>query len=238
MSASERLEDARAALDDGEELLVGDDDEGVDLLAQALDALLGRLRARRALELERPRDHADRERADLVLGDLGDHRRGAGARAAALAGRDEHHVGALERLLDLVARFVGGSEADVGIRAGAQALGQLVTDVQLDVGVAHLQRLRVGVGRDELDSAQAGVDHPVDGVGASAADSDDLDDCQVAAALHELSDPLASVELLGLCDVQRFAHVTGKSCVGQSFARSVADRRTLSLDLAGVSIIG
>jgi hypothetical protein len=32
---------------------------------------------------------------------LGDHRRGAGARAAAHAGGDEHHVGAVEVLADL-----------------------------------------------------------------------------------------------------------------------------------------
>ena len=56
-----------------------------------------------ALELERARDDADGQRADLLLGDLGDDRRGAGAGAAALAGGDEDHVRALERLLDLVA---------------------------------------------------------------------------------------------------------------------------------------
>ena len=57
-----------------------------------------------------------------------------------------------------------------------------MADVELDVGVAHLQRLGVGVRRDELDAAQAGVDHAVDGVGAAAADADDLDHCEVAAA--------------------------------------------------------
>ena len=50
---AERLEDRRAALDDRQQLLVGDDDERVDDLAQALDALLGLAHALRALELER-----------------------------------------------------------------------------------------------------------------------------------------------------------------------------------------
>ena len=127
-------------------------------------------------------DDADGQRADLVLGDLGDDRRGAGAGAAALARGDEHHVRALERLLDVVARLGGRAEADLRVGAGAQALGQVVADVQLDVGVAHLQRLGVGVGGDELDPAQARVDHPVDGVGTAAADADDLDDREIASA--------------------------------------------------------
>ena len=159
------------------------------MLAQALDALLGLARALRALEVERPRDDADRQRADLVLGDLGDDRRGAGAGAAALAGGDEDHVRALERLLDLVARLGGRAVADLGVGAGAEALGELVADVELDVGVAHLERLGVRVDGDELDAAQACVDHAVDGIGSAAADADDLDDCEVAAAVHVASRP-------------------------------------------------
>ena len=80
-------------------------------------------RALRALELERPRDDADGQRADLVLGDLGDHGRGAGAGAAALAGGDEDHVGALQRLLDLVAALVRRRRSPTsGFGAGAEAL--------------------------------------------------------------------------------------------------------------------
>ena len=150
------------------------------------DALLGLARALAALELERLRDDADGQRADLVLGDLGDDGRGAGAGAAALAGGDEDHVGALQRLLDVVARLGGRAEADLGVRAGAQALRQVVADVELDVGVRHLQRLGVRVGRDELHAAQTRVDHAVDRVRTAAADADDLDDREIAAAgFHE-----------------------------------------------------
>jgi hypothetical protein len=69
---AERLEDRGAALHDRQELLVRDDDERVHDLAQALDALVGLAHPLRALELERLGDHADGERADLVLGDLRD----------------------------------------------------------------------------------------------------------------------------------------------------------------------
>ena len=71
----------------------------------------------------------------------------------------------------------GGALADLRVGARAQALGELVADVQLDVGVRHLERLVVGVAGDELDARETGVDHPVHGIGSPAADTDDLDDC-------------------------------------------------------------
>ena len=112
---------------------------------------------------------------------LGDDRRAAGARAAALAGGDEDHVGALERLLQLVPALLRGGQADGRVGAGAEAAGRLRADVDLHVGVAHQQRLRVGVDGDELDPGETRVDHPVDGVRAAAADADDLDHREVVA---------------------------------------------------------
>jgi hypothetical protein len=41
------------------------------------------------------------------------------------------------------------------------------------------ERLGVGVDGDELDAAEAELDHPVDGVHAATADTDDLDDGEV-----------------------------------------------------------
>ena len=139
-----------------------------------------------ALELERLGDDADGQRADLLLGDLGDHRGRPGAGAAALAGGDEHHVGALQRLLDVVARLGRGAAADLGVRAGAEALGEVVADRKLDVGVAGLERLDVGVDRDELDALEARVDHPRNGVRAAAAGADDLDYCEIRRLDHFL----------------------------------------------------
>ena len=117
--------------------------------------------------------------APWFLAMLGDDRRGAGAGAAALARGDEHHVGALEHLFDLVGVGLGGGLADLGVAAGAETPGELPADVELHVGVAHEQRLRVGVDRDELDALQPGVDHAVDGVDATTADTDDLDHREV-----------------------------------------------------------
>ncbi len=133
--------------------------------------LLGALAA---LEGERPRDDADRQRSQLA-GSLRDDRRAARPGAAALARGDEDHVRALERLLDLVAALERRGLADLGIRAGAEAARRGGADMELHVGVAHEQRLRVGVHRDELDALQACVDHAVDRVRSSAADADDFD---------------------------------------------------------------
>ena len=76
-------------------------------------------------------------------------------------------------------RLLRGGLADGRIGAGAETARRGGADVDLHVGVAHHQRLRVGVDRDELDSREAGVDHAVDGVRAAAAGADDLDHCEV-----------------------------------------------------------
>src|SRR5215207_5657928 len=57
--------------------------------------------------------------------------------------------------------------------------GQVATDVELDVGVAHQQGLGVGVHRDELHAAQPSFDHAVDRIDAAAADPHNLDDGQI-----------------------------------------------------------
>ena len=142
------------------------------------DALVGLGRAALALERERPGHHTDGQRAERP-GDPGDDRRAAGAGAAALARGDEHHVGALERRLRCLERGPRRLPALVRVGTCAEPTGQVTTDVELDVGVAHQQRLGVGVDRDELHASQAGLDHAVDGVDAATADADDLDDGQV-----------------------------------------------------------
>ena len=71
-ASREGLEDGWPALDDLEQLLVRNGDQGVDLVAQLRDALLGLAHPLLALELEGLGDRADGEGTDLLLGDLGD----------------------------------------------------------------------------------------------------------------------------------------------------------------------
>ena len=134
--------------------------------------------------------------APTGLGDLGHHRGGTRAGPAALAGGDEDHVGTLERLFDLAPVLLGRLATDLGVAPGPEPPGELATDVELQVGVAHEQRLGVGVHGDELDALQTGLDHAVHRVDAAAADAHDLDDSEVAALRwtgHRLSSTLPGV---------------------------------------------
>src|SRR5205823_69531 len=98
----------------------------------------------RSFEGERLGDDPDRERADLAR-HARDHRRGAGPRTAARAGRDEHHVRSLEAGLDLVVGVEGGLAPERRIRARAEPARHIAADVLRDVRTRLLERLEVGV---------------------------------------------------------------------------------------------
>ena len=102
----------------------------------------------------------------------GDHRRGAGAGAAAHARGDEHHVRAGEMIANLVDHFLCGGAADVGLRAGAKALGDLHTHLDDALGLRYGERLCIGIRHDEIDALETGADHVVDGIAAGPADSE------------------------------------------------------------------
>ena len=124
--------------------------------------------------------------------------RAAGAGPAALASGDEDHVGALEDLLDLLAVILGGLAADVRVGARAQAAGELPADVELDVGVTHQQGLRIGIDRDELNALESLVDHPVHGIDAAPADTDDLNDRQIVLRCCHEEEPFRSSASMGI----------------------------------------
>jgi hypothetical protein len=98
---------------------------------------------------------------------------------AALAGGDEDHVGAAQRLLDLGPVLLGRLPPDLRVGTGTEAAGQLPTEVEPQVGVAEQERLSVRVHGEELDALEPGVDHAVDRVAATPADADDLDHGEV-----------------------------------------------------------
>ena len=164
------------------DLLVGDkfqpvirnDDQRVDLVGQIRNAHLGLTHPVRTLKFERLRHNADGQNA-LVMRDLRNDRRRAGARAAAHTGGDEHHIGPVESLGDDVLGFLGGFLADLGLGACAHAAGQLFADLDFIFTLGLVEILLIGVDRDELHAADAAADHAVDDVVACAADADDLD---------------------------------------------------------------
>ena len=174
VGVAEGIDDRGAALHGAEQAVVRDGDDRIGGLAQAVHAVSRLLAAFVTLEGEGQRDDGHGQGTDLA-GDRGDDRRAAGAGAAAFSGGDEHQVRAPQGLLELVARVFCGAAADLCVGAAAQPMRELLADVDLDVGVADGQRLHVRVDGDELDPADARIDHAVDGIGAGAADADHLD---------------------------------------------------------------
>ena len=146
-------------------------DQRIDAFLQLGDAVFGDPHAALALEMERLGDDADGEDADFARRARDDRRR-AGAGAAAHAGGDEDHVRAGEVIADLVDHFLRRGAADLGLRAGAEPLGHLHAHLDDALGLRHGERLRVGVGHDEIDALETGGDHVVDGIAAGAADAE------------------------------------------------------------------
>lgn len=123
VGAAERVEHRDGAVADRQQPVVGDDDEGVDLLAEVADAGLGLVGATTALEGERARDDTDRQGTE-PLGDARDDRGASGAGATTLTRGDEDHVGPLEDLFDLLGVVLGGLLADLGVGACAETAGE------------------------------------------------------------------------------------------------------------------
>ena len=99
--------------------------------------------------MERLGHHADGQDPRFARG-LGDDGGGAGAGAAAHAGGDEHHVRAHEIFADLLHHLLGSGAADLGLRAGAEPLGDLHAHLHDAFRLRRGERLGVGIGDDEV----------------------------------------------------------------------------------------
>ncbi len=173
--------------------LIGNDDQGVHHLSQFGDSRLRLAVALFPLKLEGFRHDRHGQRADFS-GDFRRDRRASGSRASAEARGDEDHIGSLEVFAQRLPGFEGRLPADVGVRTGAQPLGGFGAQLDLDRRGGCLQRLRIGVGRDEIDPPQVVGDHRVDRISARAADADHLDRCRAHQTLirqfeHNASPP-------------------------------------------------
>jgi hypothetical protein len=99
---------------------------------------------------------------------------GVVASATVHAGSDEDHLGVAENVLDVLPRLIGGGAALLRVAASAEALGDPLAYADAVSRVAASESLRVGVDADEVDSADAGFDHAVDGVAAATSNADDF----------------------------------------------------------------
>src|SRR5690606_15288912 len=92
-------------------------------------------------------------------------------RPAPHAGGDEDEVGAEECLAYLVATLFQGGAPDLGPGARPQTARQLPPDLDLGAALVSLQCLGIRVDRDELDTTEVLVDHPIYRVAAPAPDT-------------------------------------------------------------------
>src|SRR5262249_26482839 len=83
--------------------------------------------------------------------------------------------GAGQQVADAVAVLERGVAAAIGVGAAAEPARDVRAELDAQRRQAVLERLRVGVGRAELDARQSRADHRVDRVAAPAADADHLD---------------------------------------------------------------
>ncbi len=182
---AERVEETGAALDGFHQAFVGDHDDGVDGANQFLQGLFRLQHAALAFESKRLRDNRDAQSAEFA-GERSYYGRSAAAGASAEAGGDENHVRAFERFNNFVSVFEGSFAADLGIRARAEPFGEFRAELQLHGSLRELERLQVGIGRDEFDAFDFGADHAVNCVASAAAHADDfnLRGLQLLAEAH------------------------------------------------------
>ena len=77
---------------------------------------------------------------------------------------------AVQLLADRLDGLFRCSAPDVGLRAGAKAAGHLPAHLNDAPGLRTGERLGIGIGDDEVDAFEPGLDHVVDGIAAGAAD--------------------------------------------------------------------
>ena len=161
------------------------------MLGQPGDAFLGLALPFATLEAEGLGHDAHGEGA-AFLGHLGHDRRGAGAGAAAHAGGNEHQVGPLQGLQQVVARFLGGLLADHRISPSPETASELLTQLDALLRRRLQQGLGIRVEHPVAHPLKIRLDHAVHGIAAPSPHTDHLDPGRLAgndaiAARHGLA---------------------------------------------------
>ncbi len=182
----ERFPQRRIFAGDREQALIGNRDQRVDGVLQLAQSFFSLSHAAAALELKRLGHDADGQRAEFAR-DARNHWRRAGSGATAHSGGDEHHLGFRQHFADALFVFERGLASDFRIAAGAASARNLGANLHAHRRVVILQRLDVGIDGDEIDVAQAHIDHVVDRIAAASASADYLDPRTRVGITHQLN---------------------------------------------------
>ena len=145
----------------------------INVFLQVGYAVYGVVHPYLAFKTERLGDHAYRQYAQFLCA-CGNYRRGASAGAAAHARGYEHKVAVLNGFGYGFAAFFRRLAAHFGIRSRAQSLRGLFANLNLLPCAGMIERLLIGIYRNELHSLQAVLYHAVHGVVARAAHANHL----------------------------------------------------------------
>ena len=143
------------------------------MLRQLRNALLSLRHAAAAFKMERLCNDADGENPHL-LGKLCNHRRSAGAGAAAHACGDKNHIRAFERIRDHIMAFLRRALTHLRVRSSALAMGRFLADLDFMGSLGVIEHLPVRIHGDKFHTLYTGANHTVHGVAAASAYADDL----------------------------------------------------------------
>ena len=112
-----------------EQILVGDDDQRIDISLQFFDARIGLAHPNRAFKIKRLGDNANSKNTAFARR-FCDHGSRASAGAAAHARGDEHHMAVGQFRQDIIKAFLRGNAANFRLRPCAKAFGLLPAQLQ------------------------------------------------------------------------------------------------------------
>ena len=177
----ERVDHGDAAIEDLQQAVVGDCDQRVDVGLQHVDARIGLGATLRTLETEWRRHNANRQGTHFASDtrhDRGCTRSGA----TALASGDKNEVGTLQRLADFLFGLFCRFATNLGSRTRAEALGEILTNVNTRRCLRRAELLSIRVDGNKLDVANARFDHPIDGIDTRATNTNNANYGEVGVA--------------------------------------------------------
>ena len=180
---AERLDHRRVLGNDAGDLVVGDDDQRIDVFFEIFKPLDRVVHALFAFEIEGLGDDGDGQDLEVAC-DLRDDRCSARTGTAAHARRDEEQVGVLDRLGERFFALLGSRPAHFGISTRAETLGKSGPDLDLVFRLGQQEDLLVRIDGDIARALDARLDHTVDRVVARAADADDFYPCNTGQTVQ------------------------------------------------------